>query len=115
MRHCCGEYHAETAVTCRYLLAEHPRAVIVLGNKTGCREIRRQLAEICPNADIREVAEDMSTLQARERYWQDYPPRGLQRFLPRGMRMPSRPLDDYAAVVLAERFLAGRREAETTG
>jgi len=55
------------------------------------------------------VDERETTLQARARYFVDYPPRGWRRFAPRGMLLPPRPIDDYAALLIAERYL--RRES----
>jgi hypothetical protein len=51
------------------------------------------------------VDERYSSLEARNRYWQMYPPRGLTRLLPEGMRTPPRPVDDIVAIVLIERYL----------
>ena len=49
----------------------------------------------------------MTTMNARRRYWRENPPGCLARLVPEGMRLPPRPIDDYAAVLLAERYLAG--------
>ena len=46
-----------------------------------------------------------STLAARERYWQLFPPRGWRRCLPKGLRQPPRPWDDVVAQLLLERWL----------
>ncbi|HBB34174.1 MAG TPA: resolvase, partial [Cyanobacteria bacterium UBA9273] len=47
----------------------------------------------------------------RDRYWQMYPPKGLQRLIPKGMRQPPRPVDDIVAILLIERYLGvGSRE-----
>jgi hypothetical protein len=35
-----------------------------------------------------------------------YPPRGLQRLIPQGLRIPARPIDDIVAILLIERYLA---------
>ncbi len=52
------------------------------------------------------VDERYSSLEARERYWQMYPPTGLARLIPKGMRVPPRPVDDIVAIILIERYLA---------
>jgi hypothetical protein len=54
------------------------------------------------------VEERHSTERARARYYQDHPPHGWQRLLPAGLRVPSEPYDDYAAVVMAEDYLQKR-------
>jgi RNase H-fold protein (predicted Holliday junction resolvase) len=54
---------------------------------------------------IEVVDERETTLLARSRYFDANPPRGWKRFVPRGMLMPPRPIDDFAAVLIAERLL----------
>jgi RNase H-fold protein (predicted Holliday junction resolvase) len=51
------------------------------------------------------VDERDTTYLARARYFRAYPPRGWRRFVPRGMLLPPRPIDDFAALLIAERFL----------
>jgi RNase H-fold protein (predicted Holliday junction resolvase) len=52
------------------------------------------------------VDERETTLRARSLYFADHPPRGWRRLIPLGMQMPPRPIDDYAAVLIARRYLA---------
>ncbi len=51
------------------------------------------------------VDERETTLRARARFFDDHPPRGWRRLVPRGMLLPNRPIDDYAALLIAERYL----------
>jgi RNase H-fold protein (predicted Holliday junction resolvase) len=51
------------------------------------------------------VDERETTLRARARFFDDHPPRGWRRLMPRGMLLPDRPIDDYAALLIAERYL----------
>ena len=51
------------------------------------------------------IDERYSTLEARDRYWQMYPPRGLAKLLPQGIRTLPRPIDDIVAILLIERYL----------
>jgi RNase H-fold protein (predicted Holliday junction resolvase) len=51
------------------------------------------------------VDERETSLQARARFFVDNPPRGWRRLVPRGMLLPDRPIDDYAALLIAERYL----------
>jgi RNase H-fold protein (predicted Holliday junction resolvase) len=51
------------------------------------------------------VDERETTLRARARFFVDHPPRGWRRLVPRGMLLPDRPIDDYAALLIAERYL----------
>lgn len=50
------------------------------------------------------VDERNSTLEARDRYWQLFAPQGWQRLIPKGLRLPPRPIDDIVAIVLLERY-----------
>lgn len=77
-----------------------------IGDRTGAKQVEEILTEVCPDLRLCRVPEDMTSLMARRRYWIDYPPRGLQRLIPLSLRIPPRPIDDYAAVILAERLLA---------
>ncbi|MDJ0527388.1 MAG: resolvase, partial [Microcystis sp. M53600_WE12] len=54
------------------------------------------------------VDERNSTLEARDRYWQMFPPKGLQKLIPQGMRLPDRPIDDIVAILLIERHLQSK-------
>ncbi len=51
------------------------------------------------------VDERETTLRARARFFVDHPPRGWRRLIPRGMLLPDRPIDDYAALLIAERYI----------
>ncbi|CAN0394535.1 unnamed protein product, partial [Phaeothamnion confervicola] len=42
---------------------------------------------------------------ARQRYYVENPPKGLWRLVPMGLQVPSVPVDDFAAVVMAEDYL----------
>ncbi len=77
-----------------------------IGDRTGARQVEEILTEACPDLALCRISEDMTSLMARRRYWTDHPLRGLQRLIPLSLRLPPRPVDDYAAVILAERLLA---------
>ncbi|WP_204102133.1 MULTISPECIES: pre-16S rRNA-processing nuclease YqgF [Spirulina sp. CCY15215] len=80
---------------------------IAMGNLTTAGQWYKQLkAELGQDFPIEMVDEGNSSLEARDRYWQMYPPRGFMRLLPRGMRLPPRPVDDIVAILLIERYLA---------
>lgn len=55
---------------------------------------------------IERINEYNSTQEARDRYWQWYPPQGLARLVPAALRTIERPIDDIVAVILVERFVA---------
>ncbi len=76
---------------------------VLLGDRTGSRDVQGQLAGLPVPVVPRD--ERGSTLAARARYFQDRPPRGWRRLLPRSVQVPPEPYDDYAAIVLAEEYL----------
>lgn len=80
-------------------------AQIVMGNQTTSKQWRDKLRKNFANIPIMMVDERNSTLEARDRYWELYPPRGFMRLVPKGMRIPPRPIDDIVAILLIERFL----------
>jgi RNase H-fold protein (predicted Holliday junction resolvase) len=51
------------------------------------------------------VDERYTSLEARDRYWEMYPPKGLMRLIPQPLRKISRPIDDIVAILLIERYL----------
>ena len=83
--------------------------VIVLGDRTGARDVRQRLRQAGLLLEITLVDEHRSSELGRRRYLQVNRGKGWQRFLPIGLREPDRPYDDYVAVILAERYLAGTR------
>ncbi|MEG4940498.1 pre-16S rRNA-processing nuclease YqgF [Microcoleus sp. F4-D5] len=80
--------------------------LLVLGDQTTSKSWKQKLTQsLSPALKIVQVDERYSSLEARERYWQMYPPTGLDRLIPKGMRTPPRPVDDIVAIVLIERYL----------
>jgi RNase H-fold protein (predicted Holliday junction resolvase) len=101
-------------LTAAALAHTHGADVIVLGSRTGAPRAWELIHAADPALTIAEVEEDMSTLEARDRYWEDNPPGCLMRLIPAGLRTPPEPYDDWAAVVLAERYLAkGKGEGKS--
>lgn len=79
----------------------------VLGDRTGAEAVRRLLEQV-PGLVVILVGEQGTTLLARRRYFLDHPPRGWRRLVPLSMQEPPEPYDDYAAVVIAERYLSAQ-------
>jgi RNase H-fold protein (predicted Holliday junction resolvase) len=79
--------------------------LIVLGDQTASKQWQAQIQAALPDLEVVRVDERYSSLQARDRYWQMFPPRGLVRLLPIGLREPPRPVDDIVAILLVERYL----------
>ncbi len=86
-------------------MARSPRAILIIGSGTGSRDAVEALTS--GGFDPILVPEENSTLRARDRYFQDHPPVGWRRLLPTSLQSPPGPIDDYAAVVLAEAYLEG--------
>lgn len=79
---------------------------LVMGDRTTSKQWKQQIEPILPpSIEIVRIDERYSTLEARDRYWQLYPPKGLTRLVPRGMRTPPRAIDDIVAIILVERYL----------
>ncbi|MBE9039982.1 pre-16S rRNA-processing nuclease YqgF [Oscillatoriales cyanobacterium LEGE 11467] len=96
----------EAITVVRSLCGEYQISVLVMGNQTTAKTWRKQLAAALPETmEIVMVDERYSTLEARDRYWQMYPPKGLARLVPQGMRSPPRPIDDIVAILLIERYI----------
>ncbi len=88
------------------LIARFPDAVLVLGHATTSRLLREEIERLFPETAIEMQDETGSTLEARDLYWAENPRRGWRRWWPRSLQMPPEPVDDFAAVVLARRFMA---------
>jgi RNase H-fold protein (predicted Holliday junction resolvase) len=87
------------------LIPQYEIQTLVMGNQTTAKDWNRKLQGQFPNLSIIMVDERNSSLEARDLYWEMYPPRGLQRLIPQGMRLPPRPVDDLVAILLIERYL----------
>ncbi|MGB5635601.1 MAG: pre-16S rRNA-processing nuclease YqgF [Waterburya sp.] len=79
--------------------------LIVMGDGTTSKSWRQQIESDLATVPVITINEANSTLEARDRYWVMYPPKGLQRMVPQGLRVPPRPVDDIVAIILIERYL----------
>jgi RNase H-fold protein (predicted Holliday junction resolvase) len=92
--------------TLEQLIERFPVELIVMGNLTTSKTWKEKIEScLSRKLSIAMVDERNSSLEARERYWQMYPPRGLTLLIPKGMRVPPRPVDDIVAILLIERYL----------
>ncbi|MBW4467645.1 MAG: Holliday junction resolvase RuvX [Pegethrix bostrychoides GSE-TBD4-15B] len=97
---------AESAVMqIEQLRRDFPVSLLVMGNQTSSADWKQRLSELANPLRLVLIDERYSTLEARDRYWQMYPPTGLTRLLPSGLRQPPRPVDDIVAILLIERYL----------
>ncbi|MBN8559111.1 MAG: resolvase [Leptolyngbya sp. UWPOB_LEPTO1] len=96
----------ETISTISSLRSQFPISLLVMGDQTSSKTWRQKLeTDLSEPMRIITVDERNSSLEARDRYWQMYPPKGLARLIPEGMRTPPRPIDDIVAILLIERYL----------
>lgn len=86
--------------------------VVCVGDATRSRDVLTRLRAQWPELRIELVDERNTSLQARRRYYQDHPPRGILRFVPRGLLVPKTALDGYAALLIIERFLSVRGQEQ---
>lgn len=92
------------------LAAQYPLRAIVIGDRTGSREIYSLLQRLlkdqeqAPNSSLHVIPEHYSSVEGRRRYLLDHR-KGWRKFLPIGLQTPDQPFDDYTAEVLAHRYL----------
>ncbi len=91
------------------LLARHRVGAIALGRGTNASRVRAALMHF--SLPIHLVDEHETSRLARGLYFAENPPRGWRRLVPLGLQLPPRPIDDYAAILIARRFLAREDEA----
>lgn len=95
-------------------LAERVRryspARILIGNGTTGKEAEARVREAFPEITVESVNEYRTTDDAKRAYWKAHPPTGWRRFFPASMQVPPVPVDDFVAVLLAQRYLINRRE-----
>ncbi|NQT30257.1 MAG: resolvase [Candidatus Saganbacteria bacterium] len=89
------------------LMAKYSTSALVVGRSASGKEIEKNLLRLDLRTNIIFVSEEQSTLLARKRYWKENKPQGLLKLIPTSMRFPPIPVDDYAAVILGERYLKG--------
>jgi RNase H-fold protein (predicted Holliday junction resolvase) len=99
----------ESLPVCLHALVAGRRVTaIALGRGTNARSVKAALEPLA--LPIHLIDEYETSRRARSLYFTEHPPRGWRRLLPTGLQLPERPIDDYAAILIARRFLA--REAE---
>jgi RNase H-fold protein (predicted Holliday junction resolvase) len=87
------------------ICAQYKISIILIGNGTHAKPVQKEVAKLELSANIMFVPEKNSSLEARSYYWKANPPRGLRKLIPTSLRVPPVPVDDFAAQILAERFL----------
>jgi RNase H-fold protein (predicted Holliday junction resolvase) len=101
----------EAIATMEQLSQQFAIDLIVIGNLTTAKTWKQELEKnLSISIPIAMVDERNSTLEARDRYWQMYPPQGLSKLIPQSLKVPPRPLDDIVAILLIERYLGTREK-----
>jgi RNase H-fold protein (predicted Holliday junction resolvase) len=96
----------DVLTTLQSLCKQFTITLLVMGNQTTSKQWKKKLeSELSFAVFIEMVDERNSSLEARDRYWEMYPLKGITRVIPLRMRFPSRPIDDIVAIVLIERYL----------
>jgi len=106
-------YHAvipadQAIASIQSLSKKYAISLLVIGDRTTSKAWQKQLKTQLPNLALVTVDESYSSQLAKQRYWQIYPPQGLQRLIPAGMRIPPRAVDDIVAIILVERYLSNQ-------
>ena len=86
---------------------DHEIIKIIIGNGTNCKYIENKLKRN-NSFNIKYVNERGSTLRARFRYWEIWPPNYFIRWLPKEILFPPANLDAIVALILLEDFLKYR-------
>jgi RNase H-fold protein (predicted Holliday junction resolvase) len=85
------------------VVAGYGPAAIAIGRGTNSGAVARSLAAL--GLPVHPVDEYETTRFARGLYFADHPPAGWRRLVPLGLQVPPRPVDDYAAILIARRYL----------
>jgi len=77
---------------------------IILGNGTHYKNIEKRLKNQFSQLKIILIEEEFSTLEARKKYFEAHPPRGILKIIPLSLRVPPCHYDDFVAILLAEKY-----------
>lgn len=96
------------------LLQGYAISFVVLGDATGSKALQAVLKEsLSESTPLIILSEKFTTERARERYFQENPPRYAKAILHTlGLLVPPCPVDDHAAVILAEDFFRSRQSID---
>jgi RNase H-fold protein (predicted Holliday junction resolvase) len=90
----------------KQLDSEFTPQLVVIGDGTRSKPIQDQVRKTLPGKSLMIVDERDTSIRARERYWEETPRRGWRRVWPSTLQVPPVPIDDFVAVILAERVLS---------
>lgn len=84
---------------------KEPFSLLVVGSGTTSKDLVHQLRDADPGLAVLVVDEKDTTIQARERYWEHTTRWGWRKLIPATLQVPPVPVDDFVALILAERVL----------
>lgn len=87
------------------LISKYGASTVVIGRSVFGKDVEIELLRLNLKANLVFIAEKDTTRQARERYWKENRPSGWLRLIPTSLRVPPVPVDDYAAIIIGERYL----------
>ncbi len=98
---------SELPAAVQALLSAHTIDVVLIGDATNANAVATVLRPLLPGGVLLvSVPEAFTSERARARWCAENPPRAVwERWFP-GFRIPPCPVDDYAAVILAEDYFA---------
>lgn len=82
--------------------------IILVGDGTCSKNIKTKTLALSKGISVISVDERNSTYLARKLYFKHHPPKGIWKLIPLGLQVPPVPYDDFAAVLLAYRYLENR-------
>ncbi len=95
----------ETLLDCLApLLRRHKIGAVALGGGTNAVAVSKVVGGL--GVPVHLIDETDTTYRARALYFAAHPPRGWRRWVPLGLQLPPRPIDDYAALLIARRYIA---------
>lgn len=97
---------AQLAQSVGAAMADYAAGVVAMGSGTSSKKASAMLRTGNKEIEIVFIDEYRTTDAARRRYWQENPPGGFKRLIPVSMLVPPVPVDDYAAVIIAEKYLS---------
>ena len=91
---------------CKEQLITHNDVKIIMGNGTSSREHQKNIENLLRyfGKELELVDEYKTTELATKLYWRDHEPKWWQKILPKTMLIPPEPVDDYVALILAQRY-----------
>ena len=94
----------------KFFLEKYTIKDIAIGGGTNSQEIFEIVTNHFSDIRLTTIIEKDSTMLARKEYFHYNPPRGWLKLIPASLRIPPCPYDDFAAYIIARRFLLDYRK-----